>query len=81
MLKDICKLEHVVGQRVYHLLCDRDSPINEVKDALLEFLKFLGKIEDQAKEAAAKQAESESEKKEEEIPVVDAVVEAPSQHE
>ncbi len=59
MMKNMVKLEHVIGDRVFHFLCDNDSPLNEVKDAVLEFLKYVGKIEDQVK---AQQAQAEAQK-------------------
>lgn len=46
MLKNISRLEHKVGERIFHLFCDCESPLNEVKEALFEFLKYIGKIED-----------------------------------
>lgn len=46
MLKNISRFECKVGERVYQLLCDMDSPVNEVKLALCYFIKCLGQIED-----------------------------------
>jgi hypothetical protein len=57
MLKNTCSLIHQIGDRVFHLIVDADSPLNEVKDALLEFIKYVGKIEDAAKEQAKAQAD------------------------
>jgi hypothetical protein len=45
MLKNIVKLEVTVGERIYHLLCDNDSPIGEVKEALFQIAKVVGDIE------------------------------------
>ncbi len=59
MLKNIVKLEHVLAGKVYHFLCDNDSPIEHVKDALFQFVKFAGQIEDQVK-AQMEQQKSES---------------------
>lgn len=55
MLKNITQLEHKIGDRVFHFLCDPLSPLSEVKDALLKFVQYVGQIEDQAK--AQKEAE------------------------
>lgn len=66
MLKNISQLEHKIGDRVYHLLADSNSPLNEVKEALFEFVKFVGKLEDNAKMS---QSQLEAEKP------VDSVVE------
>lgn len=54
MLKNITKLEIQVLGKIYHLLCDHDSPLEHVKEALFQFLKYVGQIEDAAK---AQQAE------------------------
>jgi hypothetical protein len=58
MLKNIAKLEYTIGTRSYQLLCDSDSPTNELKEALCQFMKFVGYVEDQA---AAKQQASQQE--------------------
>lgn len=49
MLKNLSGLTHKIGDKFYHLMCDSDSPINEIKDSLFEFLKYIGKIEDHVK--------------------------------
>lgn len=54
MLKTIARLEHKIGERVYHLTCDHDSPLTEVKEALFKFGAHIVQIE----EAVAKQAEA-----------------------
>ena len=59
MLKNISRLEHKVGEKIYHLVCDSDSPLADVKEALFEFSKFIGKVEDNAK---AQEAQMEAEK-------------------
>ena len=49
MIKNLCSLEHTVGDRVYRLLCDNDSPLNDIKEVLFQFQKYIGQIEDQVK--------------------------------
>ncbi len=49
MLKNIVKLECAIGEKQYQLLCDNDSPLTNVKEALFQFLKYIGQIEDQVK--------------------------------
>ncbi len=44
MLKNITRLEHKIGERVYHFLCDADSPLTEVKEALTEFTWFAANV-------------------------------------
>ena len=51
MEKHLTKLEHVVGQRVYHLVCESSAPLYEVKDALVKFLIYIDKVEEAAKAA------------------------------
>ncbi len=57
MLKNISRLEHAIGDRLFHLTCDQDSPLHEVKDAVLEFLKFICRVEDDVKAKAVAEAE------------------------
>lgn len=64
MMSNLTKLEHRIGDKVYHLLCDQDSPIHEVKEALFQFLKFAGQVEDAAR-MAQQAASSEDNAKEE----------------
>lgn len=49
MLKNIVKLEHKVGERIYQFILDNDSPLEHVKEVLFQFQKYIGQIEDQAK--------------------------------
>lgn len=58
MLKNLSKLEVQVGEKVYQLLCDMDSPLEHVKEALFQFQKYIGQIEDNVK---AQQAQKEAE--------------------
>lgn len=62
MLKNVVKLEHKIGERVYQLLCDHDSPVFEVKEALSTFFEFAQNVE---KEASEKAVSSQEEKLEE----------------
>lgn len=63
MLKNLSRLEHKVGDRAYHLLAESDSPLNEVKEALFEFLKFIGKVEDDVRAKLAAEAAVKVEEK------------------
>lgn len=49
MLSNISKIEIKVGEKVYQLLCDLDSPIEHVKEAIFQFGKFVGQVEDNIK--------------------------------
>lgn len=50
MLSNLTRLEHIVGDRVYHFLCDANSPIAEVKDAICQFMGFVANVERASKE-------------------------------
>jgi len=66
MLKNLSRLEHIIGNRVYHLTCDIDAPLSEVKDALFNFMKFVGQIEDKVREAREEVENKANEQKVEE---------------
>ena len=57
MIKNITRIEHKIGDRLFHLLCDQDSPVAEVKEALSQFMAYVVQIEnhvvDQQKQAAS----------------------------
>ena len=52
MLKNLSKLEIVIADKIYQFICDPDSPIEHCKEALFQCLKYIGKIEDSAKNSA-----------------------------
>ena len=54
MLKNLTSLTHKIGDRIYTLYCDMDSPISEVKEALFKFVGHVSNIE------AAAQAQAPS---------------------
>lgn len=76
MLKNLAQLEHVVSGKAYQFVCAVDAPIQDVKDALFQFLKYVGNIEDQAKAQAAAAAPAPAPEAPE-VPVVASVAEAP----
>jgi hypothetical protein len=47
MLKNISRLETKINEKTYQFLCDMDSALPEVKEALFQFVKYVGQIEDQ----------------------------------
>ena len=57
MLKNISRLECSVNDKIYHLTCDHDSPLEHVKEALFQFQKYVGKVEDEIKATQVAQAE------------------------
>lgn len=46
MIRNVSKFEVKIGERTYQMLCEMDSPISEAKEALFQFIKHLGQIED-----------------------------------
>jgi len=58
MLKNVSQLTEQVGEKTYMLICDSDSPIPDVREALRIFESQVNKIEDQVKAQIA-QLESE----------------------
>ncbi len=62
MLKNLSSLEHAIEGKAYQFLCDPNSPLNHVKDALVKFLGYVQQIEDQAK--AAKDAQDAKDEQE-----------------
>lgn len=68
MLTTISKMECIIDGKRYMFYCDTDSPITSCKEALFQFQKFVGQIEDNAKKAQEeldKKAQEELDKKEE----------------
>ena len=53
MIKNISKIEVVVGEKTYQLLCELDSPIEHVKEAIFQMGKFVGQIEDNIRKSQA----------------------------
>jgi len=60
MLKTLARLESIVENRVGHFFLDHDTPINVAKEMCLNFLKYLGQVEDHAKAQQEAQAISQS---------------------
>ena len=59
MLKNINRLEYVIEGKVYHFMCDMDSPLHNVKEALFQFIKYVGSIEDVIKKAQEEKLSAE----------------------
>lgn len=49
MLKNLYQLEHAIENKVCRFICDNDTPINFIKEALFQMQKFIGFAEEQAK--------------------------------
>jgi len=74
MIKNISRLEVKVNAKEYHLCADMDSPLSDVKEAIFQFQKYIGHIEDQmkAQQEAIKKEKEESEIKTD-LPVTEEV--------
>lgn len=58
MLKNICRLESKIEDKVGHFFVDHDTPLHIVKEMLFQFQKYVGQIEDYArKQETEKQSE------------------------
>ena len=58
MLKNIVKIEFIINERPYLFICDNDSPLEHIKEALFQCQKYVGAIEDNVKaQLAQRQAE------------------------
>jgi len=64
MLKNISRLECQIGEKLYQFYCDVDSPLTDVKEAIFQFQKYVGMIEDQVREMQKQKAEEENKKME-----------------
>lgn len=49
MIKTEAQLEHKIGEKIFHFLCDNDSPLHEVKEALSQFMAHVVGIENAVK--------------------------------
>lgn len=49
MLKNLVGLECKIEERIVKFICDNDCPISHLKEALFQFQKYIGQIEDMAK--------------------------------
>jgi hypothetical protein len=68
MLKNIVKLEIMLADKIYQFLCDNDSPLEHIKEALFQCQKLIGQIEDNIKsQLEAKKAQENQEAAQEPI--------------
>jgi hypothetical protein len=70
MLKIRSKLEFVIEGKLFQFECDPDSSLAAAKEALIQCLNFLGKIDEKAKEKQAQEeaAQKASQPVSEEVP-------------
>lgn len=62
MLKNISKLQIKIENKDYEFLCEPDSCLNHIKEALFQMLKFIGQVEDTAKVQFEQSKKEEEEK-------------------
>lgn len=61
MLKNVSQLEVLIDQKSYRFICDIDSPTTHCKEALFQFNKYIGQIEDKARSVAPEVKETVTE--------------------
>lgn len=61
MIKNIVQLEVKVAEKIYRFICDNDSPIPEVKEAIFQLTKIVADIEEKSMSVAQKPEEPCSE--------------------
>ena len=49
MLKNLSQLTHTIAGKAYTFVCDVDSTLENIKESLFQFGKYVGQIEDQVK--------------------------------
>ena len=63
MLKNITRLEVNINDKSYQFHCDMDSPLGDVKEALFQYQKYIGQVEDHVKKQLdEKKAKEEADK-------------------
>ena len=70
MIKNMTKLEVLIDGKQHIYSCEQDSNLVQCKEALFQFLKYIGQVEDASRKA------QEEEKKEAEIPQEDPKIES-----
>lgn len=68
MLKNVSSLELIIENKVYRFYCDVGSSLPHVKEALFQFQKFIGNIEDQANAMKSASEANKEEPKEDPLP-------------
>lgn len=62
MLKNISQLECVIAEKTYRFLCDSDSPLQHVGEALILFISYKDKVESAVKIAQEELSKQQAEK-------------------
>jgi hypothetical protein len=69
MLKNLSSLVHTIQEKTYQFICDQDSPLDNVEEALFQFLNYVRQVKEAVKAQAAKAQESkDSTETKEEVP-------------
>jgi hypothetical protein len=58
MLKNKTTVELKIGERLYHFLCDADSPLGEIHDVLVQLKSYILQRMQEAQKAEQKPPES-----------------------
>jgi hypothetical protein len=70
MLTTSAKLEIKINEKNFQFFTDNDAPLSDVKEALFQFLKYVGQVEDAVK---SQQDKAKSEEKTPESPVEEKI--------
>lgn len=73
MLKNKVQLEQKINEKVIHLLCDNDCPLEVLKEALFQFQKYIGQIEDNVKAQQEAQKASQESSEVKEVPKIEPI--------
>ncbi len=60
MIKNLAQIELNVADKTYRLVCDQDSPINAVKEALFQFSSYVARLEEKIAEDMKKVEEEKA---------------------
>lgn len=63
MIRNVVKFEAKINDKTYELFCDSSSPLADLKEALFQFQKYIGQIEDDIKSQQEKAKAEEAAKK------------------
>ena len=74
MLKNISQLEHIIEGKSYKFICDMDSNIPHILDALFQFMMYVKNIEAQMKANADAQLKDKQESVHVQVPEVSSPV-------
>ncbi len=67
MIKNLTQIEVNIDNKICRLVVDQDTPLTHIKEALFQFQKYIGQIEDAAKKQQEAQVKAEDPVQQEEV--------------